>query len=105
MSPKIQLTPRAAAALRALLAEEGASGFGLRIQVVGGGCAGFSYDLALTDHPEPEDDATELDGVKLFVDRRARALLEGLTLDYQDSFRFDNPNARTTCRCGVSFGV
>src|SRR5258706_7986461 len=101
----ITLTPRAAVALRGLLAEEGASGLGLGIQVVGGGCSGFSYDLALADHPEPEDEATELDGVKLFVDRRARPLLEGLTLDYDDSFRFANPNARTTCRCGVSFGV
>jgi iron-sulfur cluster assembly accessory protein len=105
LSPTIQLTPRAAAALRELLSEEGASGFGLRIQVVGGGCAGFSYDLALANHPEPEDDSTEVDGVKLFVDRRARSLLDGLTLDYQDSFRFTNPNAKTTCRCGVSFGV
>jgi iron-sulfur cluster insertion protein len=105
MSTAINLTPRAAAALRGLLAEEGAAGFGLRIQVVGGGCAGFSYDLALTDHPEPEDDATEVDGVKLFVDRRASSLLDGLTLDYEDSFRFTNPNARSTCRCGISFGV
>lgn len=105
MSVTIHLTPRASAALRELLAEEEAPGVGLRLQVVGGGCSGFSYDLALTDHPEPEDDATELDGVPLFVDRRAGALLEGLTLDYQDGFRFANPNARTTCRCGVSFGV
>jgi len=101
----IELTPRAIAALRALLAEEGSAGLGLRIQVVGGGCAGFSYDLALADHPEPDDEETERDCVKLFVDRRARALLEGLTLDYQDSFRFTNPNAKSTCRCGVSFGI
>jgi iron-sulfur cluster insertion protein len=91
--------------LRKLLADEGASSFGLRIQVVGGGCAGFAYDLALTDSPEPEDEAIESQGVKLFVDRRALSLLDGLTVDYQEAFHFTNPNARKTCACGVSFGV
>jgi iron-sulfur cluster assembly accessory protein len=99
----VQLTPAAGAALRRVLLEEGASQFGLRVQVVGGGCSGFSYDLALADHPEAEDEVGESEGVTLFVDKRALPLLRGLTIDYQDSFVFQNPNARSTCRCGVSF--
>jgi iron-sulfur cluster assembly accessory protein len=37
-------------------------------------------------------------------------MLEGITIDFVDSlqgsgFKFDNPNAKTTCDCGQSFSV
>jgi iron-sulfur cluster assembly accessory protein len=97
------LTPAAAAALKQLMAEEAVSDHGLRIQVVGGGCEGLYYDLDLVAGPADSDDVSTSEGVRLFVDRRALPLLEGTTVDYQGSFRFENPNAKRTCRCGASF--
>ncbi len=100
----ISLTDGAAAALVALLREEGALDHGLRVRVIGGGCEGFSYDLGLSAAPGPHEEELSSRGVRLFVDRRARPLLEGLVIDYEGAFRFTNPNARRTCSCGVSFG-
>ncbi len=99
----ISLTKAAAEALLSLFQEEGALGWGLRVQLVGGGCEGLYYDLQPAPGPGPEDDEGESAGLRLFVDRRARPLLEGATLDYRDGLRFSNPNARRTCRCGASF--
>ena len=99
----IRLTPAAASALKTLLEEEGAPDHGLRIQVVGGGCEGLYYDFALEARAAEGDEVVEASGVRLFVDRRALPLLDGATLDYPGELRFDNPNARRTCRCGASF--
>jgi iron-sulfur cluster insertion protein len=99
----ITLSPRAAGSIAGLLREEGASGHGLRVQVLGGGCSGFSYDLGLVPAPEPGDVVLESQGVRLFVDPRALTLLAGTTIDYDETFRFENPKARSTCRCGASF--
>ncbi len=98
----LQLTPAAAAALKTLLAEESVPSHGLRIQVVGGGCEGLYYDLDLVAEPSEADEVSLSEGVRLFVDRRALPL-DGTTVDFQGGFRFENPNARRTCRCGASF--
>jgi iron-sulfur cluster assembly protein len=97
------LTAAAAAALKGLMAEESVPNHGLRIQVVGGGCEGLYYDLDLAAEPADTDDVSESEGVRLFVDRRALPLLDGTTVDFRDGFRFENPKARRTCRCGASF--
>jgi len=99
----VQLTEEAAAALQRLMAEESAPGLGLRVQVVGGGCEGLYYDLDLVPAPFEGDDVGSSRGIPLYVDNRARALLDDLTLDYQDGFRFENPRAKAVCRCGASF--
>ncbi|MHB8419242.1 MAG: HesB/IscA family protein [Myxococcales bacterium] len=99
----VRLTPGAASALRQLMAEEAAAGHGLRLQIVGGGCEGLYYDLDLVPGPAEGDEVGSSEGIPVFVDGRARELLGELTLDYQDGFRFENPRARATCRCGASF--
>ena len=99
----VRLTPAAAGALRRLLDEERASDHGLRIRVVGGGCEGLYYDLDLVPGPGEGDEVFESEGLRLFVDRRALPWLDGLSVDYSDGFRFDNPRARRICRCGASF--
>jgi iron-sulfur cluster assembly protein len=101
----VSLTPAAAVALKRLLAEEDAEEMALRISIVGGGCAGYSYDLSFAREPGQDEVALESLGVRLVVDRRALPLLEGLVIDHQGAFRFDNPNARVRCGCGASFGI
>lgn len=81
----------------------------LRLRVVGGGCAGFAYDLYF-------DSATDLDksfacnGVNVVVDQMSLMYLMGTEIDYIESlqgagFKFNNPNVKSTCGCGSSFGV
>lgn len=101
--PVIELTLSAAEAIVALLAEEGATGHGLRLQLVGGGCAGLCYEIELVAGPAPGDKVGASLGVPIFIDRRALPLVAGTRVDYQGGFRFENPNARQTCRCGASF--
>lgn len=106
----ISLTRRAADEIRSALEARGIEGFGLKVQVVGGGCEGFLYDLLFAEAPEPEDEVFESNGVKVFVDRRALAVVKGLTIDhgktpYGNGFVFDNPSARSRCSCGASFGT
>jgi iron-sulfur cluster assembly accessory protein len=102
----ISLSPSAAAQIRAAQVSKGIAGFGLRVQVVGGGCEGFLYDLLYVDQPEPEDTVFESEGLKLFVDPRVLQVVRGLKIDaHSDGFQFENPSARHRCSCGASFSV
>jgi iron-sulfur cluster assembly protein len=82
----------------------------LRVGVKGGGCSGLTYMLDLVDEPKEDDKIIEEHGLKLFVDRKSYVFLAGTTLEYSGGlngkgFVFNNPNAKTTCGCGTSFGV
>jgi iron-sulfur cluster insertion protein len=88
--------------------EAGLIGQGLRVQVVGGGCAGFSYELVFEEKPKPNDKVFELHGVTLYIDPFSYQYLEGTEVDYVvtdhgGGFKFKNPNVKTTCGCGSSF--
>src|SRR5262245_59406201 len=81
----------------------------LRLRVVGGGCAGFSYDLYF-DEPAEVDRQFEIQGVKVVVDEMSLMYLVGTEIDYVEGlqgagFKFNNPNVKTTCGCGSSFSV
>jgi iron-sulfur cluster assembly accessory protein len=89
----------------------GESSDALRIGVRGGGCSGFQYSLELIDskNAKPEWTEEDHDGLRVFVDPMSAMYLEGVTLDYIESldgsgFKFNNPNVKTTCGCGSSFG-
>jgi iron-sulfur cluster assembly protein len=107
----INISPSAATYIQKLLATQTGEASGLRVGVKAGGCSGFEYVFAW----EPAPAATDLvfdgpDGVKVWVDPRSHRLLDGTTLDYDTSllsrgFVFQNPNAKSTCGCGVSFTV
>ncbi len=104
----VTLTEEAAAQIRAALAEKDLPGFGLKVQIVGGGCEGFLYDLLYADAPEAEDLVFESHGQKLFVDKRSLAAVDGLVIDhgqtpYGTGFLFSNPRAKSRCSCGASF--
>jgi iron-sulfur cluster assembly accessory protein len=105
----INLTPGAVSEVKRLLAKENKPDMALRVGVRSGGCSGFSYVLGF-DQPQPEDKVEEVEGIKLVVDSKSVAYLEGMQLDYQDGlqgkgFAFHNPNATKSCGCGESFSV
>lgn len=82
----------------------------LRVRVVGGGCSGFQYQLALDDESKDGDRVIEQNGVRMLVDERSLPYLDGTEIDYVEDlmgagFRFNNPNAVSNCGCGESFQV
>jgi iron-sulfur cluster assembly accessory protein len=83
---------------------------GLRVSVTGGGCSGLQYGLALEKTAKNDDTIIEINDLKVFVDPNSAALLKGVTVDFLDSmegsgFKFENPNASTSCGCGKSFSA
>lgn len=84
-------------------------GYGLRVKVLGGGCAGFQYDLFF-DEQSDGDFVFESNGVTLFVDQMSNMYLMGTSIDYVEGlagagFKFNNPTATGSCGCGSSFSV
>lgn len=104
----VQITPVAATKVNEIRDAEGIeANMALRLRVVGGGCAGFSYDLYF-DEPTEVDRQFELTGVQVVVDEMSLMYLVGTTIDYVESlsgagFKFDNPGVKSTCGCGSSF--
>jgi iron-sulfur cluster assembly accessory protein len=82
----------------------------LRIAVDGGGCSGFQYRFDLVERAEPDDHRIERDGAAALVDDISVALLKGSEIDFIDAlagaeFKITNPNAKSSCGCGVSFSI
>lgn len=105
----ITLTDAAAARLAALSAVEGHPVM-LRVAVDGGGCSGFQYRFDLIENPESDDIRIENAGQAAVVDEMSLVLLKGSQIDYVDElagaeFKVRNPNARSSCGCGVSFSI
>ena len=107
----IEISETAARKIRTLMSKQGIDEGGLRVGVKGGGCSGLSYIFAWEKEARFGDQVFEgPDGAKLFVDRKSLIYLNGTVLDYDASliskgFVFNNPNAKTTCGCGSSFGA
>ncbi|MBL9014915.1 MAG: iron-sulfur cluster insertion protein ErpA [Myxococcales bacterium] len=106
----VQITPVAAAKINEIRQAEGIeASMALRLRVVGGGCAGFSYDLYFDEGTEV-DRHCEIAGVKVIVDEMSLMYLVGTEIDYVEGlqgagFKFNNPNVKSTCGCGSSFSV
>jgi len=106
----VHITPVAATKVNEIREAEGIEGnMGLRLRVVGGGCAGFSYDLYFDEIGEV-DRQFEIQGVKVVVDEMSLMYLVGTEIDYVEGlqgagFKFNNPNVKSTCGCGSSFSV
>lgn len=87
-----------------------AAGGNLRIEIRGGGCQGYSY--AFSPAPPLPDDAISAagEGATVSSDIMSATLIDGSTVDYADSlngkgFTIVNPNAVSSCGCGVSFAA
>ena len=105
----LTLTEKAADKAKELFEEKGLDGqAALRVFVVGGGCSGYQYGMALARQADDEDLVMELEGVKIVVDPDSAIFLEGAQIDYVDDlmkagFTIFNPNAVKSCACGQSF--
>lgn len=107
----IEITENAARQIRTMLAKRNQGEIALRVGVKAGGCSGFEYVFGWAGAPSAHDVVFEgPDGAKIFVDPKSLRLLDGTVLDYDTSllsrgFLLNNPNAKSTCGCGVSFSA
>lgn len=106
----INLTPNAIRAIDRFIKGNDSPVAGLRIAITGGGCSGFQYSMSLEAERAEDDHVIEIDGVTVLVDPLSAPLLTGVTVDFVDSlsgsgFKFDNPNATSSCACGSSFSA
>ncbi len=105
----ITMTEAAARHVSRYLSRRG-KGLGVRLGVKTSGCSGLAYKLEYVDEAEPGDLVFEQHGVKLLIDHKSLAYIDGTELDFvreglNEGFRFSNPNERDRCGCGESFRV
>jgi iron-sulfur cluster assembly protein len=105
----ITLTEKAATHVNRSLQKRG-KGCGLRLGVRTTGCSGLAYQLEYVDEAVVEDQVFESHGIKIFVDPKSLAYIDGTELDFvreglNEGFKFQNPNVKDECGCGESFRV
>ena len=109
-TPPINVTAKAVAKVKEIMAQQNPLPAGLRVGVVGGGCSGFSYSMSFENSAGMLDKVFEFEGLKVYVDATSLIYLTGATVDYVETlegagFKFENPNVRSTCGCGSSFNT
>jgi len=104
----VTITDKAAEKASALLKDRGLEDGALRVFVVGGGCSGYQYGMAIAQGKEEGDIVISQSGVTVLVDQESAPLMQGAEIDYVDDlmksgFTIFNPNATKSCACGSSF--
>ncbi|MCU7844635.1 MAG: iron-sulfur cluster assembly protein IscA [Candidatus Thiodiazotropha sp. (ex Monitilora ramsayi)] len=105
----ITITEAAAKHVKTFLDNRG-KGVGIRLAVRTSGCSGMAYEMEFVDQLEDEDVVFEGHGVKVVVDPKSLVYLDGTEVDFtreglNEGFKFNNPNVKSECGCGESFGV
>ena len=77
-----------------------------RISVKGGGCSGFKYNFSI-DNKINDNDVKFNNAV---IDKDSLKLLNGSIVDFKsqmigESFVIENPKAKSSCGCGLSFSA
>lgn len=106
----LTLTDKAAEKVFSLREQENITDPYLRVQVRGGGCAGFMYDLFFDSELTETDVEIEEKGIKLVMDMISSQYLDECVIDYVETamgegFKFNNSSAKSVCGCGSSFSV
>jgi iron-sulfur cluster assembly protein len=85
------------------------SKFGVSLNIKGGGCAGFEYEWGLLSEEEVDDESEVLNAGtgNLVIAPHSLMFLVGTVVDYKKDimgsmFDIQNPNAQSSCGCGVS---
>lgn len=105
----ISLTEQAARQIRHAIVDK-RGGAALRLGVRKVGCSGLAYTFDVADGPRADDALFEAHDARVVVAKDELPFLDGSTLDFvreglKESFRVENPNAKSACGCGESFSV
>ena len=112
----IEVTAKAASAIRRQLLKRGTPEASLRGGLRGGGCSGFTYVIEFHDGaPRARDIVLDVktetgEDVRVVVDPKSLLYLNGSTLEWEQTvmkqgFKFMNPHEKSGCGCGHSFNV
>ncbi|HSP79400.1 MAG TPA: iron-sulfur cluster assembly accessory protein [Myxococcaceae bacterium] len=104
----VRLTDAAVSQVKKVIQDQGFQDYFFSIRVVPAGCSGLGYDLNMVREAKPNDLTWEQDGVKIATDALSSQYLTGTEIDYVSGitgagFKFNNPNAKSSCGCGTSF--
>jgi iron-sulfur cluster assembly accessory protein len=103
----IKVTKKAAEKYKAILAEEGKEGWGLRFGDKAAGCSGFEYVLDYSEKARADDKVFTCHGLEVHVNEKVVGRLLGSEIDYVNGlngsgFKISNPNVKGSCGCGKS---
>ena len=105
MTNKIEFTEEANKEIKRITSEQEKDCY-FRISVQGGGCSGFKYNFSVDRKIEKDDIVFN----KTVIDTSSLEIINGSVVDYQkemigSSFVIKNPQAASSCGCGLSFSV
>jgi iron-sulfur cluster assembly accessory protein len=103
MALDLTITPAAEKFIRRMMRFADGPHGGFRLMVTAGGCSGLSATFGTRPAPERGDAVVNVGGLTLFLPAESRMLLEGVTIDFQDTaastgFVFRDPK-QPTCGC------
>jgi len=103
----ITVTPQANSQIGKLCEENKC--YAITLNIKGGGCAGFEYEWGVSQQEEIDkhDFIVTCDEGNFVVGAHSLMFLAGSEIDYVKSiigsqFEIKNPNAQSSCGCGVS---
>ena len=111
MSNILTVTEQASIQLEKIIETAPTGTIGILVGIDKTGCSGYSYKLDFAKQNEVNNlDYIQQKNFKVFIDPKATMFLIGSQMDYSTDklssrFVFKNPNEKSTCGCGESFGV
>ena len=105
MIKEIKFTDKALKQIDNLLSKKDKGSF-FRIAIKGGGCSGFKYKFSFDDKITADDSFFD----KAVIDKSSLKIIDGSVVDFKkeligNSFVINNPQASSSCGCGLSFSV
>jgi len=105
MTNKIEFTESAKDEIKRILTKKSLKTY-FRISVQGGGCSGFKYKFSFDDKVTADDSFFD----KAVIDKSSLKIIDGSVVDFKkeligNSFVINNPQASSSCGCGLSFSV
>ena len=104
MEKKLNFTDQALNQINLITKGEGKKYF--RITVQGGGCSGFKYNFNFDEKVHKNDNIFD----RAIIDNNSLKIIDGSVVDFKkeligNSFVINNPQASSSCGCGLSFSV
>ena len=105
MTNTIEFTEEANKQIAKIISGQGANSY-FRISVQGGGCSGFKYNFSFDGKIEKDDIIFN----KTIIDKNSLEIINGSIVDYKkemigSTFVIKNPQAASSCGCGLSFSI
>ncbi len=105
----VSVTKAAAKFINSMMEKQKKQGWGLRLEAIPGGCAGYKYFMGFQEKPSAVDTEVQSNGIKIILDKDSIPMIHGSEIDYVESLeasglKINNPNATRACGCGKSFG-